>query len=198
MDKQIQKAVDVLKNGGIVLLPTDTVFGLCCRIDDAKALERLFAIKKRDVSQAVPILVSSTDMVKEYVLPFNEKVEQLMEQYWPGGLTIVLPCKKEKVSALVRGDGDSLGVRIPDFLSVYQIIETLGVPIVGTSANFHGNPSVTKWKDLDPQLVKLCDYTLEEDSLGGVSSTVIDCSKDPWKILRRGAVILSETKDLIL
>lgn len=190
MNENIQKAVEVLQNGGIVLLPTDTVFGICCRIDKQESLEKLFTIKKRDPKQAVPILVSSTDMVKEYALPFDEKVENLMETYWPGGLTIVLPCEKEKVLSLVRGDGDSVGFRIPDMPSVYEIIERVGVPIVGTSANFHGNPSVTKYQDLDPNLVALVDFVLPEDSLGGVASTVLDCSTTPWKILRKGAVDL--------
>lgn len=188
MNENIIKAIEILRGSGIVLLPTDTVFGICCRIDRQDSLERLFSIKKRDVSQAVPILVSSTEMVKEYVMPFPGKVESLMDQYWPGGLTIVLNAKKEKVLPLVRGDGDTIGLRIPDFLSTFQIIEKLGIPLVGTSANFHGIPSVSKYKDIDPELVKLVDYVLEEDSLGGVASTVIDCSSEPWKILREGAV----------
>lgn len=188
MNTHIQKAIEIVKNGGVVLLPTDTVFGMCCRIDNKKALERLFAIKKRDLAQAVPILVSSTNMAKEYVLPFDEKVEKLMEEYWPGGLTIVLPCKKEKVLPQVRGNGDTVGLRIPDMLSTFQIVDRVGVPLVGTSANFHGKPSVTTWKDLDPKLVELVDYILPEDSLGSQSSTVIDCSVSRWKILREGAV----------
>lgn len=187
-NEKIQKAVDILQNGGIVLLPTDTVFGICCRIDKQESVERLFAIKKRDEHQAVPILTSSADMVKEYVQPFDEKVEKLMEDFWPGGLTIVLKAKKEKVLPLVRGDGNTIGVRIPDLLSTFQIIEKLGVPLVGTSANFHGKPSATKFTQLDPELVQLVDYVLEEDSLGGKPSTVIDCSTSPWKILREGAV----------
>lgn len=191
MNDNIDKAAEIIKGGGIVLLPTDTVFGICCRIDKKESLERLFKIKKRDVSQAVPILVSSTEMVKEYAQAFDEKVEKLMEDYWPGGLTIILPCHKDKVLSLVRGDGDTVGFRIPDMLSTFQIIEKVGVPIVGTSANFHGQPSVTKYTDLDPQLVQLVDFVLEEDSLGEQSSTVIDCSQKPWKILRQGAVELS-------
>lgn len=191
MNEKIEKAVAVLENGGICLLPTDTVFGICCRIDKKEALERLFAIKKRDLSQAVPILVDSTEMVKKYVQSVPSEAEKLMEDYWPGGLTIVLPANKSMVLPLVRGDGDSIGVRIPDLVSTFQIIEKLGIPIVGTSANFHGNPSVTKWKDLDPKLVKLVDYVMEENSLGGVASTVIDCSVTPWKILREGAVKLT-------
>lgn len=191
MNENIEKAVEVLKSGGIALLPTDTVFGICCRIDNEQSLERLFKIKKRDEHQAVPVLVSSTDMAKEYLLPFSERVEKLMEDYWPGGLTIVLPCKEEKVLPLVRGSSSTLGVRMPDFLPLFQIIEKVGVPIVGTSANFHGLPSVSKWKDLDPDLVGLSDYVLKEDSLGSKSSTVVDCSKEPWTILRPGAVELT-------
>ncbi len=172
------------------MLPTDTVFGICCRVDDEKALERLFAVKKRDVHQAVPILVSSMEMAKKYTLPFSRNVEKLMERYWPGGLTIVLPCQTGSILPLVRGDGNTVGVRIPNFLPTFQIIEKVGVPIVGTSANFHGKPSVTKWKDLDPELVQLVDYVQREDSLGDISSTVIDCSRTPWSILRQGAVQL--------
>lgn len=192
MNEQIEKAAEVLRNGGIVLLPTDTVFGICCRIDRQESVQRLFRIKKRDETQAVPILVSSTDMAKEYVQPFPEKVEKLMETYWPGGLTIVLPAKKEKVLPLVRGNGGTLGLRIPDLLPTFQIIEKVGVPIVGTSANFHGQPSATRFQDLDPELIKLVDFVLEKDSLGGVASTVVDCSQEPWKILRQGAVTLRE------
>jgi L-threonylcarbamoyladenylate synthase len=190
MSEEIQKAIDVLKEGGICLLPTDTVFGICCRIDKQESLKRLFSIKKRDTTQAVPILVSSTDMAKEYVLPFSKDVKNLMDTYWPGGLTIVLPCKDEKVLPLVRGSSHTLGIRIPNFPLLFQIIDQLGVPIVGTSANFHGLPSVSLYQDLDPQLVALVDYVLEENSLGITSSTVIDCSKHPWKILRQGAVML--------
>jgi len=188
MNKNSLKAITVLKKGGIVLLPTDTVFGLCCRIDRNDSLKRLFSLKKRDLSQAVPILVSSIEMVREYVLPFSEKVEELMEKYWPGGLTIVLKAEKEKVLPLVRGDEETIGIRIPNYPELREIINEVGVPIVGTSANFHGGFSVAKYKDLDPNLVKLVDFTLPEDSLGGVASTVIDCSSDPWKILREGAV----------
>ena len=188
MKNNVTKAVEILSSGGVVLLPTDTVFGISCRIDNTKALKRLFEIKKRDLRQAVPILVSSTDMAKEYVLPFSQKVEKLMEDYWPGGLTIVLQCKKDKVLPLVRGEGDTVGLRIPDLLSTFQIVETLGVPIVGTSANFHSMPSVAKYKDLDKELVHMVDYVVEEDSLGSMSSTIIDCSKEPWEILREGAV----------
>lgn len=192
MHEQIEKAAEIIRDGGICLLPTDTVFGICCRIDKKESLERLFRIKKRDFSQAVPILVSSTEMVKEYANAFDEKIEKLMEDYWPGGLTIVLPCHKDKVLPLVRGDGDTVGFRIPDMLSTFQIIEKIGVPIVGTSANFHGKPSVTKFSDLDHKLVQLVDFVLEEDSLGGKPSTVVDCSEKPWKILRQGAVELKK------
>jgi len=191
MDNNINRAITILKQGGIVLLPTDTVFGICCKIDDEKAVKRLFEIKKRDKTQAVPILVSSTDMVKEYVREVPQKVEQLMEKYWPGGLTVVLKAKEDKVAPLVRGLRDTIGVRIPDLLSTFQIIEELGVPIVGTSGNFHGQPVVSRYKDLDPKLIKLVDAVLEEDSLGDMASTVVDCTKEPWKIIRQGAVILN-------
>lgn len=188
MENKIQKAIEVLNNKGIIIFPTDTVMGIGCRIDSEEALRRLFEIKKRDFSQAVPVLVSSIEMVKEYVSTFPKRVEELMEKYLPGGLTVVLPCKKEKVLPLIRGNGDTIGLRIPDYPMIRSIIENLNTPIVGTSANFHGKPSAVKAEDLDEELIKLVDYVVPGDALGGQSSTVIDCSTENWKILRQGAV----------
>lgn len=185
----IQKAIDVLKNGGIIIYPTDTVFGLACRIDDEKALQKLFTIKKRSETQSVPVLVDSIEMAQAYLQPIPQDVkEKLMDTYWPGGLTIVLPCILEKVQQLVRGSGKTLGVRIPNHPLTQALIRGVGIPITGTSANFHGLPTPTKLEALDPELIKLVDFMLPGECSNGTSSTVIDCSVTPWKILREGAV----------
>lgn len=192
------KAVEVIKQGGIVIFPTDTAFGIGCRIDDEKAVERLFKIRKRPVTQPTPVLFDSTERVKEYVFPFGAQgkpfgrdVEQLMNRYWPGALTIVLKCQTSKVPVLVRGGGDALGVRIPDNRIVWQLIKGVSVPILGPSANFHGGKTPYDFKALDKELIKLVDFVLEGNTKGRhVPSTVVDCSKKPWKIIRQGKVML--------
>lgn len=185
----IEQAVKIIKEGGIVIFPTDTAFGIGCRMDDEKAVKRLFAIRKRPVSQATPVLFDSIERVKEFVLPFDSKVEGLMIKYWPGALTIVLSCDISKVPSLVRGGGKSLGVRIPDHETVWQLVKGVGVPVLGPSANFHGEKTPYKFEELDKSLTKLVDFIVEgKTKEENLASTVIDCTEEPWKILRQGAV----------
>lgn len=188
--EDIREAITILKNGGIVIFPTDTVYGIGCRMDNAKAVNQLFRIRKRPRTQAAPVLVDSVAMAQNYLAPITQEVmEQLMKPYWPGALTIVLKCKVDKVPKLVRGGGDTLGVRIPNHPLTLELIRKVGVPILGPSANFHGEKTPFKFEDLDPELTKLADYVLvDKGSLERNVSTVIDCSIKPWKILREGAV----------
>ena len=184
----IEEAVKVLNQGGIVIYPTDTAFGIGCRIDNEVAIERLFKIRRRPKSQAVPVLVENRKMAQKYLLPVLEPVRKLMESYWPGGLTIVYPCLKEMVPPLVRGNGANLGVRVPDHSQTLKLIHKLGVPILGPSANFHGQPTPFRIQDLDPRLIKLAEMVVEGVCNLKRVSTVIDCSLLPWKILRQGSV----------
>ena len=189
ISSQIHKAVEVLKNGGIVVFPTDTAFGIGCRIDDEKTIERLFKIRKRPKNMPTPVLVSSVEMAKLYLKSIPKDVEEkLIKNFWPGALTIVLPCKVEKVPGLVRGGGTTLGVRAPNNKKILGIIKKVGVPILGTSANFHGEKTPYRFEDLNPELVKLADYVIPGETYLKQLSTVIDCSKKPWTILRLGSV----------
>lgn len=206
MVDQIINAINVLKQGRIVIFPTDTAFGIGCRMDDEKAVERLFEIRRRPVTQATPELVSSIEMAQEYLLPIDsEVIEKLMKPYWPGGLTIVLPCRINKVSELVRGGTNTLGVRMPNHKIALEIIKGVGVPILGPSANFHGEKTPFEFGDLDKELIRKVDYVVHgecslkqparlasraSEGVAGMASTVIDCSVKPWKVLREGAVKL--------
>ena len=187
----IKKAVEVLNQGGIVIFPTDTAFGIGCKIDDEKAIARLFAIRKRPQSQPTPVLFDSIERVKEFVFPFDSKVEQLMREYWPGALTLILYCNKLKVPSLVRAGGETLGVRIPDHEVPVQLIKNVDVPILGPSANFHGEKTPYSFPELDKDLVKLVDFVIDgKTKTKNLTSTVVDCSVLPFKILRQGAVSL--------
>jgi len=188
MDK-IKEAVKVLNQGGIVIYPTDTAFGIGCRIDNQSSIKKLFEIKRRPKSQAVPVLVSSIGMAKKFLLsPLPDNVRHLMERYWPGALTIVYPCKKNSVPSLVRGSRENLGVRMPNHKTALSLIEDAGVPILGPSANFHGGKTPYKYDQLDKELVRLVDYVIAGKCKMGNVSTVVDCSTAPWKIIRDGAV----------
>lgn len=185
----VKKAVQVLQSGGIVIFPTDTAFGVGCRIDDEKAIKRLFAIRKRPETQATPVLVSSLQMAEDYLQQIPQEVtEKVIKSYWPGALTIVLPCKIEKVPELVRGGGNNLGVRMPNHLTALEIITQVGVPILAPSANFHSEQTPYRFEELNPELLKLVDSVVSGECTLKQASTVIDCSVSPWKLLRQGAV----------
>lgn len=188
---EINEAIEVLNKGGIVIYPTDTAFGIGCRIDDKKSIERLFAIRKRPKEKAVPVLVDTVKMAQEYLEPIpKEVIDKLIETYWPGALTIVLSCQEDKVPELVRGRGDTLGVRIPNHPIARSIIRAVGVPILGPSANLHGGKTPYELEDLNRELVSQVDYVVPGECTIKQPSTVIDCSKKPWKILREGAITI--------
>lgn len=188
---QVNRAVDILSSSGIIIFPTDTVFGMGCRIDKALAIKKLFEIRNRPLSQATPVLVDGIEMAKEYVKRIPDDVLELMRKYWPGGLTIILPAQVDKVNSLVRGGTDNIGVRIPDNDIIISIIKTVGVPILGPSANFHKDPTPYEFRDLNPKLVGIVDFVVEGECKTKQASTVIDCTKNPWKILRHGAVSIN-------
>lgn len=190
------QAIEILKNGGIVIFPTDTAFGIGCRMDDEKVVERLFKIRKRPSSMATPVLVDSIKMTFEYLELISVDVYKLMNKYWPGALTIVFPCKSSRVPSLVRGGGSTIGFRIPDNKIIREIIKGVRVPVLGPSANFHGEKTPYKFEDLDPELIKLVDLVVKGKTSAGDISTVIDCSVKPWKVLREGAIKVEN--DIIL
>lgn len=184
----MQKAARIIKDGGIVIFPTDTAFGIGCCVDDADAVKRLFTLRRRDPHKATPVLASSLEMLEPYIEPVdNEVIEKLIKPFWPGGLTIVLKCKEEKIPEMVR-NGNTLGVRVPNHLTTLELLNTVGLPIIGTSANFAGGQTPYCFEDLDPELVQLVDYVLPGETFTKEASTVINVTQKPWQILRQGAV----------
>jgi len=192
MENDIEQAIQILKDGGIGIFPTDTAFGIGCCINNESAVQRLFRIRKRPITLAAPVLVNSIDMAQAYLKPINNDVLTLMKKYWPGALTIVYPCILEKVSTLVRGGGATLGVRFPKSDIVQNLISGVGVPILGPSANFHAEKTAYRKEELNLSLIDLVDFVIEGEATAQNVSTVIDCSQTPWKILREGTVKVEE------
>lgn len=185
----IHEAIKIINQGGIGIFPTDTAYGIGCRMDNKEAVKRLFRVRRRSIDKATPVLVSSIEMAQKYLEPIPEKVKtQLINKYWPGALTIVLPCKTEKILSLVRGEGSTLGVRMPDHNITLSLINGVNVPLLGPSANFAGEKTPFTYEDVDKELIKLVDFVIEGKTKGKKASTVIDCSISPWKILRKGAI----------
>lgn len=187
---QLAKAIEVARIGGIIIFPTDTAFGIGCRIDDHGAVDRLFQIRRRSATQPMPVLVDSSTMALSYFDSPSDIVRRLMNDHWPGGLTIIDRCKKKLVYSPIRGGGETIGMRMPDHQTILKIIEGVGVPILGPSANFHSAPTPYSTEDLDPEFVKLADFVMPGECTVKEVSTVVDCSVIPYKIIRQGAVKL--------
>ena len=181
-EDQIKKAIAVLKKGGIVIFPTDTVYGIGCRIDDKNAISRLYKIKKTPITQPFPLLVTKLNQVEKLAI-INKTGEDLIKKFWPGSLTIVLQSKKSK---------EKIGFRMPDSSLVCSLIDGEGEPIIGTSANLHGYPTPKSYEELDSDIIKLADFVLKGECQLGVESTVVDATSDVPNILRQGAVKLNE------
>lgn len=184
---KIKEAIKIVTQGGIVIFPTDTAFAISCRIDNHDAIEKLFAIRKRPLTQPTPVLVSSKEMAKEYIQDLDENVERkLMDRYWPGAVTIIVPAK-ESVDPLVQKNG-GIGLRLPNHQTAQSIITGVGVGLLGTSANIHGEKTPYTVEDLDQNLIKQVDYVVEGTCTVGKESTVINSLTNPWIIVRQGAV----------
>jgi len=194
MERKIEKAIKVLKNGGIVVFPTDTAIGIGCRIDNEEAVKRLFKIRKRPENKPMLALVDSVEMAQKYLLSIPREVkDKLIKPYWPGKLTIILKCDTNKIPSVVRSRGNTLGVRLPNNKILLELIKGVGVPIVAPSANFGGEKTPYSFTDLNSKLVRQADYVLNEEvspPAGGEKnvSTIIDCTITPWKIIRQGAI----------
>lgn len=191
MRDELKQAIEVVKNGGVIIYATDTACGIGCRIDNEAAVERIFTIKGRDAAKATPVLFSSVAMVKQYVTHIPEEVqEKLMNVYWPGALTIILEANTDVVFPSIRGGGATVGTRIPDAEELRTLIEEIGVPLIGTSANFSGEPSIYTTDALSSTLISLVDYVLPGECQLKQASTVIDCTQTPWNVVRKGGVSL--------
>lgn len=173
----LKKAVEIFKKGGVVIFPTDTVYGIGCKFNDKEAIDRIYKIKKTPKNQKFPILVSSIGQVRK-LAGVDKAAEKLIKKYWPGGLTIILP-------GINTG---KIAFRMPNSELMLKLINKIGMPIIGTSANFHGKKAVLRFVDLDPKFIKLANFVLKGECQTGKESTVVDAVVNPPRILRQGAV----------
>jgi L-threonylcarbamoyladenylate synthase len=184
----LPQAVRILNAGGIIIFPTDTAFGIGCRIDKFQTVDKLFKIRKRPADVAMPVLVGSIEMANKYFDKPDDLVTKLMKKYWPGALTIVYSCKEKSIYPPIRAHKPTVGLRLPDNPTVIELIRSVEVPILGPSANFHGDATPFNIEDVSQELISKVDGVV-----GGVCtlkhvSTVVDCSVKPYKIIRQGAI----------
>lgn len=185
-----RRAVEVLKAGGLVAFPTDTVYGLAVLPWESDAVVRMYQVKQRPSDRPIPLLLSDASQLSRVarLLPrFKRQARQLVTRFWPGGLTLVLP-KAEIVPDVVSA-GPTVAVRVPDLPLVRDIIRGAGGVLAVTSANLSGQPNPITAQEVEEQLGDEIDLILDGGPCrAGVPSSILDCTVSPPRLLRHGAV----------
>ena len=188
----LTSAVEVLRRGGIVAYPTDTLFGLGADALNEAAVERVFEIKGRPQGMPLPLLIGDPEQLKMVADIVTESAWKFATAFWPGGLTLVVPVGPN-VPALVTARGWKVAVRLPDHPIPRELARGLGRPITGTSANRTGGPEPSTAELVQKQLHNTIDMILRGGSApAGRSSTVLDITGDQPKVLRHGAVSVEQ------
>lgn len=189
-----------LKSGKIIIYPTDTVYGIGGIITNEETIKNIYKAKTRSFSSPLIALVSDGKKVEElaYIDEENkEKVEKLMREFWPGGLTIILR-KKDIVPPIMISNGDTVGVRMPNHEIALKIIESAGGILPTTSANISGEATPRSYDELSEEFKKRVDIIIDGGrSPIGTASTIIDMSKTSIKILREGSITQEQIEKVI-
>ncbi|MGA2367752.1 MAG: L-threonylcarbamoyladenylate synthase [Dehalococcoidia bacterium] len=194
---QVNQAVGVLRGGGIVAYPTDTVYGLGADVYNDEAVARVYRIKERPLSQPLPVLIADISQAGMLTGDQSKQAQLLMKRYWPGGLTIIFH-KSPDFNSLVLAGSNKIGIRIPNHDIARAMIAKLGRPIVGTSANLHERPAAMTAAEVRDQLGSRVDFILDGGTCpGGGESTVIDLTVEPPAIVRQGIIAEEEILALI-
>ena len=178
------EAVAAIARGEVVAIATDTVWGLACRPDDAGAVERVYALKRRPAGLELTLLAASAADV-DGLVRFTPLAERLAARFWPGALSLVLPVGERRVA--VPRSGETLSVRVPGDPGLRALLARTG-PLASTSANRHGEPAATSADEVRRAFggeVAVVDGGVPP---GGTASTIIDCSVDPPRVLRPGPI----------
>jgi L-threonylcarbamoyladenylate synthase len=181
-------AIRVLRDGGIVAVPTDTVYGLAADLAAPGSIARLFAAKRRPVDQAVVLLLAEAGQAGT-LAEWPPSADALATAFWPGGLTLVLPQRPDiRLPSELTGGRPTVGLRLPDHPAPRALAAALG-PLPVTSANLSGLPEASDATEISDQLGEAIDLILDGGAArGGPASTVVDCSGVGARILREGAI----------
>ena len=191
---EIHEMVEILKNDGCISVPTDTVYGVCCRYDHEQAQEKLRDVKKRPVTKEFPIMCANEEQIKQ-ICYVDDRSEKLIRAFMPGPVTFILK-KKENVPDYVNGGMETLAIRMATSKALEQLIDTLGCPVFMTSANQSGEPVCTNLDDIEKHC-SLLDGMMEGSITFSQASTIIDCTKDEVSILREGPVTIEQIKEVL-
>ena len=186
--REILKVVDILKNGGVIIYPTDTIYGIGCDISNAKAVERVARIKEVQVENSnMSFICSDLSHLSDYARPITNQTFKLIKRCLPGPFTFILNANN-KVPKYFKGKKKTVGIRVPDNQIILEIVKELGNPILSTSV--HDEDEIIEYTT-DPELIHekfgdLVDLVIDGGYGGNTPSTVIDCTSEEPILIRQG------------
>lgn len=190
-EEELDNVIKVIKKGGVVIFPTDTVYGVAANSLDEDAIKKLYELKGRNDNKPICVLTSSMDKIKK-IAYVREEEQKIIDKYMPGALTIILE-KKEEVSDILTSNLKTVGVRIPNNEIALKILSKLDYPLATTSANISGMEAAVKKEDLITEFDNKVDIIID----GGVtdlkiSSTIVKIENNEIKVLRQGSIKIAD------
>lgn len=184
----VDYAASLIKRGSVVAIPTDTFYGLSADPFNLYAVERVFLLKGRPETRALPILVNSIEQAITLVRDVPDAFLQLAHKFWPGALTLVIDAT-HRLPLKVTGNTGRVALRWADSRIVTAVVESVGGPVTGTSANLSSHPSCTNPEQIVEQLGNGLPLILDAGDTGGtLASTIVGIDGDQWTIIREGAI----------
>lgn len=188
-----------IKNGGVVVFPTDTVYGIGA-IPEKESLNKIYKIKHRDFSKKIIALISNNDILKSIIDESEEnllKIQKILQFYWPGELTVIFKANKEFINKFDE-TMETIGIRIPKSKIALELIEKVGGILLTSSANLSGGKTVINMEDIDTAIINEVDIIIEsEENLTGIPSTIIKYEEGKISLLREGNIKFENILKLI-
>jgi L-threonylcarbamoyladenylate synthase len=194
---QIEKGIRIIREGGVLAFPTDTVYGLGAGAYRESAIKRVFEVKKRPLEMALPLLLSDASQVHEVAVHLPAYAWRLIDCFMPGGLTLVV-YRSRIIKDIITGGGDTVAIRIPDHPVPVALIQGSGMPLVGTSANLSGRGPLLRAEEVRQEMGNSIDLVIDAvPPPKGKESTVVDVTGEIAIILREGAVTREQISRIV-
>lgn len=195
---KLKEPAKMIKEGGIVIFRTETVYGIGTNGLNEKAVQQLYEVKQRPLNKPISLLVNSIDMIEEIAKDITDIEYELIKEFFPGPLTIILK-KKDIVPNILTANQDTVGIRMPANKIALKLVDYAGVPIATPSANISGRPSGTNIKDIMEDFDGKVDYFVDGGpSKIGRASTIVKIEKGIPKILRKGAISEEQIRQILM
>lgn len=196
-ENELDNCIEVLSNGGIVIFPTETVYGIGTNAYCEKSVEKIYEIKERPEEKPLSILVSNVNEISKYAIINNSMEEQIIKNFMPGPITIILEKRPEVFNYITSGK-NTIGIRIPDNKIILKILEALKLPIVAPSANISGHPSGIELNEILPDFENKVDICIDGGkSELSESSTIVQVVDNEIKVLRQGKILKQDIENIL-